>query len=127
MKDDLKRLVDNFHRGVLDTQRLNYGVITLSPKCKNVIQIQKLHPICLLNESFKIITKILMNKLSGVVDSIVSRTQTTFIKNIYIVEGVLLLHETLNTIHKKKKYGILFKVDFEKAYDKIKWLFFCIK
>lgn len=39
------------------------------------------------------------------------------------MEGVLVLHETLNTINKNKQSRILFKVDFEKACDKIKWPF----
>ena len=37
--------------------------------------------------------------------------------------GVVVLHEALNSIHKKKQSALLFKVDFEKAYDKIKWPF----
>ena len=39
------------------------------------------------------------------------------------MEGVVVLHEALNTIHRKKQSALLFKVDFEKAYDKIKWPF----
>lgn len=39
------------------------------------------------------------------------------------MEGVVILHEALNSIHVKKQSAVLFKVDFEKAYDKIKWSF----
>lgn len=34
---------------------------------------------------------------------------------------MLVLHEILNTMHSKKQAEILFKIDFEKAYDNIKW------
>ena len=40
-----------------------------------------------------------------------------------ILEGVVVLHETLHEIHTKKLDGVVFKVDFEKAYDKVKWPF----
>jgi hypothetical protein len=36
---------------------------------------------------------------------------------------VVVLHETIHEIHRKKLDGVLFKIDFEKAYDKVKWSF----
>jgi hypothetical protein len=35
------------------------------------------------------------------------------------MEGVVILHETLHELHKRKQNGIMFKIDFEKAYDKV--------
>ena len=64
-----------------------------------------------------------MNRLSRVVSPIISPTQTTFIKGRYIMEGIVILHDALNTFHKDKEDDLIFKVDFEKAYDKIKWPF----
>ena len=46
-----------------------------------------------------------------------------FVKGRYIMEGLVILHETLNSIHVKKQSVMLFKVDFEKVYDKVKWPF----
>jgi hypothetical protein len=40
-----------------------------------------------------------------------------------ILEGLVILHETIHELHRKKMDGILLKIDFEKAYDKVKWLF----
>jgi hypothetical protein len=37
----------------------------------------------------------------------------------HILEGVLILHETIHELHMKKMDGVLFKIDFEKAYDKV--------
>lgn len=39
------------------------------------------------------------------------------------MEGILLLHETVHEIHTTNKSGLLLKIDFEKAYDKVKWPF----
>lgn len=68
----------------------------------------------LLNASFKIITNILKNRLSGVVSPVVPHVQTAFIKGRYIMEGVVILHEALSKIHHEKHEALLFKVDFEK-------------
>ena len=123
VKWDLKALVDNFAKGEINIARLNNGIITLVPKTNDAKQTQKLIPICLLNFSFKIITKVLMNRLAKCVAPVISRTQTAFIKGRYIMEGVVILHEALNSFHKNKEDALIFKVDFEKAYDKIKWPF----
>ena len=39
------------------------------------------------------------------------------------MEGVVILHETIHELHIKKQNGVIFKIDFEKAYDKVKWSF----
>jgi hypothetical protein len=54
---------------------------------------------------------------------IIKPTQTAFIPGRNILEGVVVLHETIHELHSKKLDGVLFKIDFEKAYDKIKWPF----
>lgn len=123
IKHDLLDLINDFQRNSVNIDRLNFGVITLIPKTKDASQIQKFRPICLLNVSFKIITKVLMNRLNGTMAYIISKQQTAFLKNRFIMEGVVILHEVLNSIHQKKQSGILFKVDFEKAYDKVNWVF----
>ena len=39
------------------------------------------------------------------------------------MEGVVILHETIHELHLKKKRRVIIKIDFEKAYDKVKWSF----
>jgi hypothetical protein len=39
------------------------------------------------------------------------------------MKGVVVLHETIHEMHMKKQNDIILKIDFEKAYNKIKWLF----
>jgi hypothetical protein len=94
IKYDLKEMFDAFYQGRLDRERLNHGVISLIPKVLDVDTIQKFMPICLLNVSYKILTKIFANRLGLVIHKIISNTQTTFIKDRYIMEGIVILHET---------------------------------
>jgi hypothetical protein len=42
----------------------------------------------------------------------------------HILEGVVIQRETIHELHRKKIERVLFKIDFEKAYDKVKWSFF---
>jgi hypothetical protein len=47
-------------------------------------------------------------------------TQTTFITGRHILESLLILHEAIHELHRKKLDGVLLKIDFEKEYDKEK-------
>jgi hypothetical protein len=40
-----------------------------------------------------------------------------------ILDGVAILHETVHELHIKKLNGVILKINFEKAYDKVKWSF----
>jgi hypothetical protein len=77
----------------------------------------------MLNVSFKIFTKVLANRVSSVACKVIKPSQTAFLPGRYILEGVVTLHETIHELHRKKLSGIILKLDFEKAYDKVNWDF----
>jgi hypothetical protein len=56
-------------------------------------------------------------------DSIISPTQSAFIKGRNLVDGVLVVNEVVDWVKKSKKECLIFKVDFEKAYDSVDWGF----
>jgi hypothetical protein len=58
-----------------------------------------------------------------VADHVVRPTQTTFMQARNIIDGVVIFHEKVHELHRKKLNGLIFKIDFEKAYDKVKWSF----
>jgi hypothetical protein len=123
IKDDLMAMFREFHAGKLPLFNLNFGTITLIPKQKEVKQVQQYRPICMINVSFKIFTKVLANRLVAVADKVVRQSQTTFMSGRNIIEGVVVLHETIHELHTKKKSGVILNLDFEKAYDKVNWVF----
>ena len=73
--------------------------------------------------SFKIFTKVATNRLNRVADKVISPSQTAFLRGHNILEGVVILHETIHELHRKKLSGVILKIDFKKAYDKVKWPF----
>jgi hypothetical protein len=123
IKDDLMALFREFHTGDLPLYSLNFGMIILLPKCREAAKIQQYRPICLLNVSFKIFTKVATNRVTQIVQKVISPSQTAFLSGRNIMEGVIVLHETIHEMHRKKQNGIIFKIDFEKAYDKVNWSF----
>jgi hypothetical protein len=116
----MMRMVEDFNRNRLDLKRLNFGVITLVPKAREANIIKKYIPICLLNVDFMVFLKLLNDMLTPLADNIVSGSQTAFIKGKNILEGVIPLHKVLHELKQTKKQGVLFKIDFENAYDKVK-------
>ena len=123
IKDDLMAMFREFHVGKLPLFNLNFGTITLIPKQKEVKQVQQYRPICMLNVSFKIFTKVLANRLMAVTDKVVRQSQTAFMTGRNILEGVVILHETIHELNRKKMSGVVLKLDFEKTYDKVNWVF----
>ena len=105
IKGDLMDLINDFYRGNLDIKRLNYSVITLVPKIKEANNVKQFCPICLLNVSFRIFTKLLMDKLAVLMDKLVSNNQTAFIKGRYVLDGAVILHETMHELSSKKMRG----------------------
>jgi len=123
IKKDLLALFSDLYEEKLPLFCLNFGVISLISKTNDAKKIQQYRPICVLNISFKIFTKVGTNRINKVVQSVIQPSQTTFIPGRNIMEGVVILHETIHELHTKKLNGVIFKVDFEKAYDKVKWNF----
>lgn len=113
---------------LVDISSFNYGIITLLPKVSDAAKIQQFRPICLLNCLCKLITKTLTLRLEKVAQRLIHSNQTTFMKGRNIMSGVVILHEILHETKRRKQLGIVLKLDFEKAYDKVKWsfLFECI-
>jgi len=71
IKEDLMALFTDFHHGNLPLNRLNFGNLILLPKKKDAKVIQQYRPICLLNVSFKIFTKVATNRLSTVAQRLI--------------------------------------------------------
>ena len=98
-------------------------MICLIPKEQDATVIQKFRPISLVDCCYKIISKILTTRLTDIMDDIVDRSQTAFMKGRIILDNVLVAHEIIHYARVQKQKGILVKIDFEKAYDKINWDF----
>jgi hypothetical protein len=119
VKGPVMEMFQKFYVGDLNQSRLNYGLISLIPKLKEENNIKQYRPTYLLGVNYKWFTKVMTKRLTIVVVSISSKTQTAFLPGRNILEGVVILHETLHEMRRKKMKGIIMKLDFVKAYDKV--------
>lgn len=92
-------------------------------KKKNPQGLNGFRPISLIGCIYKIIAKILAIRLKGVLSGVISKSQTTFVHGRKILDGVLLANEIINVAKRKRWWLLMFKEDFEKAYNLVSWNF----
>jgi hypothetical protein len=123
VKEDLKSMFHEFHVNAILPKGLLAYFITLIPKVTNPHSIYEFRPISLLGSLYKIVAKVLASRLGTVMDKLISKNQSAFIKGRLLVDGVLTVNEVIDLAKRTKKKCMIFKVDFEKAYDSVNWKF----
>nr|GEU38546.1 RNA-directed DNA polymerase, eukaryota [Tanacetum cinerariifolium] len=101
----------------------NSSSIALILKVPDANLVKDFRPISLIGSIYKIIAKILTNRIVGVLGDIVNEVQSAFIGERQILDSPFILNEVLQWCKLKKKQSLIFKVDFEKAYDLVRWDF----
>ena len=99
---------------------LNHINILLIPKMKNTEKMSKFRPISLCNVIYKVISKVLANRLKQVLPDIISPTQSAFISCRLITDNVIVAYEALHSRHARKKGktgSLALRLDVSKAYD----------
>nr|GEY88124.1 RNA-directed DNA polymerase, eukaryota [Tanacetum cinerariifolium] len=117
LKHDIETSVVSFFYSLVMPKGANSSFITLIPKVANPIHIKDFRHISLIGVQYKIIAKILENRLAKVVDKVISHEQSAFISGRQFLEGPLMLSEVMDWYKSRNKKLMIFKVDFEKAYD----------
>ncbi|GKA87002.1 RNA-directed DNA polymerase, eukaryota [Tanacetum coccineum] len=113
--------VDYFFKSGTFPRGCNSSFIALIPKVNDAKFVNDFRPISLIGCVYKVITKVLANRLATVISDLVSETQSAFVANRQILDGPFILNEMLNWCKRKKKQAMFFKVDFAKAYDSVRW------
>ncbi|XP_019447318.1 PREDICTED: uncharacterized protein LOC109350542 [Lupinus angustifolius] len=123
VKDDIILFIQEFHANGKIPKGLNSSFIALIPKTKNPNKIQDYMSISLVRSLYKILSKILAGRLKGVMSSLISPSQSAFVHDRYILDAVVVINEVIHSANNNGDGCILFKVDFEKAYDSVDWTF----
>lgn len=125
LKDPIIQLVQNiFTTGSVPTL-LNETLITLIPKVPNPETLSQFRPISLCNTLYKLIPKIVVNRLKPYLDDLISPNQCSFVAGRQGIDNVIITKEILHHFktRKSKNGAMIWKIDLEKAYDRISWDF----
>ena len=112
-----------FHAGEVSIDQKR-GIITLIPKKdKDRIYLKNWRPIALLNSDYKILAKVLANRLKNVITKLVDSDQKGYIKGRYIGENIRTVSDVIHYLKEKNMDAIILLIDFEKAFDSVSWTF----
>jgi hypothetical protein len=102
----------------------NSNIIALLPKVQNATSIDQYRPIAMANFKFKVISKIIADRLASIMPSIISEEQMGFIHDRNIKDCLCIASEAANLLHNKSYGGNLaLKIDISKAFDTLEWPF----
>lgn len=103
---------------------INSTILALIPKKTDARFMNDYRPISCCNVLYKIISKILANRLKIILPSFIAPNQSAFLKDRLMMENLLLATELVKDYHKEGVSSrCAMKIDISKAFDSVQWPF----
>eukprot|EP00253_Pinus_taeda_P031968 PITA_31968 len=119
IKYDLFRMI----RGVLKKAKMGGGTkstfLALIPKETNPRSFDRYRPVSLCNSSYKIVAKLLANRIKPLLQKLISPAQGGFVKGRQILDNVIQIQEALHSSYARKEQGMIIKLDMSNAFDRV--------
>ncbi|KAK3187885.1 hypothetical protein Dsin_027446 [Dipteronia sinensis] len=129
IEGDFMDLMHEFFKDGDKVKYLNHSFVTLIPKMLNSKSLSEYRPISLVNTLYKVLAKVLSNRMRKVVNEVIGETQIAFVAGLQIIDSFVVANEVINSWRREKDGGLMLKLDFEKAYDSVdhKFLDLCLE
>ncbi|KAJ9701691.1 hypothetical protein PVL29_006878 [Vitis rotundifolia] len=123
VKEEVLELFKEFYDQNSFAKSFNTTFLVLIPKKGGAEDLGDFRPISLLGGLYKLLAKVLANRLKLVIGKVVSADQNAFVKGRQILDASLIANEVVDYWQKRKEQGLVCKLDIEKAFDSINWNF----
>ena len=119
IKENLVRAFAKFHSSEIINQSTNASFLVTLPKKSMTKKILDFRRISLITSLYKIIANVLSGRQRGVLHETIHSTQGVFVQGRQILDVVLITNEIVDKKRRSGEEGVVFKIDFEKAYDHV--------
>jgi hypothetical protein len=123
IKFDILGVFFDFHTHSKFVKSLNTSFIALIPKTPGAIDVSDFRPISLVSGVYKIIVKVLANRMNCVMEKIISKPQSAFVKHKHILDSVPIASECLVSCINSGIPMVLYKLNITKVFYHINWKF----
>eukprot|EP00253_Pinus_taeda_P001536 PITA_01536 len=123
VKYDILEVVEDSRRFKKVLKALNASFIPPIPKQENAMTPDGFRPIALCNVVYKIISKVIANRLKPLPPSLISEEETCYVEVRQILNNIIQAHEVVHSLKSNKQVGMIIQLDLAKAYDKLSWAY----
>lgn len=120
LQDDIMGFFEEVYDQGQFESSLNATFLALIPKKNDARNIKDFRPISLIGSVYKLLSKVLANRLKEVFD-LISESQNAFVGGRQMLDSILIANECLDSRLKRRQPGVICKLDIEKAYDHVNW------
>lgn len=119
VKHDIVEVVEDSRRSKKVLKALNASFIAMIPKQENAMTPNGFRRITLCNVMYKIISKVIANRIKPLLPSLISEEQIGYVEGRQIFNNIIQAHEVAHSLKRNKQVGMIIQLDLAKAYDKL--------